>query len=469
MEEIIQSQRTFFNSNATKSIAFRLLQLQKLEDTIRQNEKLLTDAIYKDFKKSAFETYISELAHVYADIKQAKRKLKKWAKKKRVKTNLVNQPGKSYVIPEPLGVSLIIGAWNYPYLLTLAPMVPAIASGCTIILKPSELAENTSNALAQMLNNAFQSDYIKVIEGGIPETTALLEQKFDKIFFTGSVPIGKIVYQAAAKNLTPVTLELGGKSPAFIAADCNQKIAAKRLIWGKFLNAGQTCIAPDYLLVDEKIAETFKKLLKQELEKWHYSIENENYVQIINNTHFERLKALIDNDKAIAGGQTDATKRWIAPTIMDKVSFDDKIMQDEIFGPILPILTYRNLDEAIAQVKAKPKPLACYAFTESKAIKHKIISELSFGGGTINDVLLHITNPNFGYGGVGESGTGSYHGEAGFKAFFNGWMKAQPLNIPGRRQMPNFHLSDQEIDDLAEFLKWTSEMDTNNWPPNIEG
>lgn len=417
MEEIIQSQRVFFNTNATKSIAFRLQQLQKLEDIIRQNEKLLTNAIYQDFKKSAFETHISELAHVYTDIKQAKRKLKKWATKKRVKTNLPNQPAKSYVIPEPLGVSFIIGAWNYPYLLTLAPMVPAIAAGCTIILKPSELASNTSSALAQMLNATFPSDYIRVIEGGIPETTALLEQKFDKIFFTGSVPVGKIVYQAAAKNLTPVTLELGGKSPAFITVDCNQKITAKRLIWGKFLNAGQTCIAPDYLLVDEKIAETFKNLLKQELEKSHYSVENENYVQIINNMHFERLKALIDNDKVIAGGQTEASNRWIAPTLMDRINFEDEIMKDEIFGPILPILTYKNLDDAIAKVKARPKPLACYVFTESKTIKHKITSELSYGGGTINDALLHITNSNFGYGGVGESGLGAYHGEAGFKAF----------------------------------------------------
>jgi aldehyde dehydrogenase (NAD+) len=417
MEEIIQSQRTFFNSNATKSIAFRLRQLQKLEDIIRKNEKLLTDAIYQDFKKSPFETHISELAHVYTDLKQAKRKLKKWAKKKRVKTNLPNQPAKSYVIPEPLGVSLIIGAWNYPYLLTLAPMVPAIAAGCTIILKPSELVSNTSSVLTQMLNTAFPSEYIRVIEGGIPETTALLEQKFDKIFFTGSVPVGKIVYQAAAKNLTPVTLELGGKSPAFIAADCNQKIAAKRLIWGKFLNAGQTCIAPDYLLVDEKIADEFKDLLKQELEKSHYSIENENYIQIINDRNFERLRALIDQEKVIAGGQTDASNRWIAPTLMDRINFEDEIMKDEIFGPILPILTYKNLDDAIAKVKARPKPLACYVFTESKAIKHKIISELSYGGGTINDVLVHIANPNFGYGGVGESGIGSYHGENGFRAF----------------------------------------------------
>lgn len=296
-------------------------------------------------------------------------------------------------------------------------MVPAIAAGCTIILKPSELASNTSSALAQMLNATFPSDYIRVIEGGIPETTALLEQKFDKIFFTGSVPVGKIVYQAAAKNLTPVTLELGGKSPAFITVDCNQKITAKRLIWGKFLNAGQTCIAPDYLLVDEKIAETFKNLLKQELEKSHYSVENENYVQIINNMHFERLKALIDNDKVIAGGQTEASNRWIAPTLMDRINFEDEIMKDEIFGPILPILTYKNLDDAIAKVKARPKPLACYVFTESKTIKHKITSELSYGGGTINDALLHITNSNFGYGGVGESGLGAYHGEAGFKAF----------------------------------------------------
>lgn len=453
MEEIIQSQRTFFNSNATKSIAFRLTQLQKLEDTIRQNEKLLTDAIYKDFKKSAFETHISELAHVYADIKQAKRKLKKWAKKRRVKTNLLNQPAESYIIPEPLGVSLIIGAWNYPYLLTLAPMVPAIAAGCTIILKPSELTINTSNALALLLNASFPAEYIKVIEGGIPETTALLNQKFDKIFFTGSVPVGKIVYQAAAKNLTPATLELGGKSPAFIIADCNQKIAAKRLIWGKFLNAGQTCIAPDYLLVDEKIVEEFKDLLKQELEKSNYGIENENYVQIINDKNFERLKGLIDQAKVITGGQTDATRRWIAPTLMDGISFDDKIMQDEIFGPILPILTYQNLDEAITQVKAKPKPLACYVFTESKTIKHKITSELSFGGGTINDVLLHITNPNFGYGGVGESGLGAYHGEAGFKAFSH---YKSIIDRPTLFELPlkYFPRTERKVKILKRILGW---------------
>ncbi len=417
MQQLIQQQRDFFNTNATKSIAFRKQQLQKLFDVIKSNEQLLYDAIYKDFKKSSFETFTSELALVYNDIKEAKRKVTKWARVKRKRTNLVNLPAKSYIIPEPLGVSLIIGAWNYPYQLSFAPVVSAIVAGCTVVLKPSEIPSNTSSAIAQIINNNFDARFFKVVEGGITETTELLNQKFDKIFFTGSTTVGKIVYQAAAKHLTPVTLELGGKSPAFVSEDANLKITAKRLIWSKFLNAGQTCIAPDYLLVHHSIKDEFLQLLKSEIEKSHFDIENDNYVQIINLRNTERLIKLINKEKVYCGGTYDLDKRFIEPTILSDITFNDTIMEEEIFGPILPVITYTDLDKMIVKVKAMPKPLSCYVFTQNKLTKNKILNEISFGGGCVNDALMHISNSHFGFGGVGDSGIGSYHGEDGFKAF----------------------------------------------------
>ncbi len=417
MQQLIQQQRDFFNTNTTKSIAFRKQQLQKLYDVIKSNEQLLYDAIFKDFKKSEFETFTTELALIYSDIKEAKKKVGKWSKIKRKRTNLVNLPAKSYVIPEPLGVALVIGAWNYPYQLSFAPAIAAITAGCTIVLKPSEIPSNTSAAMAQIINNNFDANYFKVVEGGITETTALLKEKFDKIFFTGSTTVGRIVYQAAAKHLTPVTLELGGKSPAFITKTANLKMAAKRLIWAKFLNAGQTCIAPDYLLVHESIKEEFLKLLVLESEKSHFSTNNNNYVQIINTKNTERLISLIDKSKIYYGGNYDLEKRIIEPTILTDISFDDIIMQEEIFGPILPIITYTNIQETIIKVKSMPKPLSCYVFTKENTSKHKIFNEISFGGGCVNDALMHISNSHFGFGGVGDSGIGSYHGEEGFKAF----------------------------------------------------
>ncbi len=417
MQQLIQQQRDFFNTNTTKSIAFRKQQLQKLYNIIKSNEQLLYDAIYKDFKKSEFETFTTELALIYSDIKEAKKKVGKWSKIKRKRTNLVNLPAKSYVIPEPLGVALVIGAWNYPYQLSFAPAIAAITAGCTVVLKPSEIPSNTSAAMAQIINNNFDANYFKVVEGGITETTALLKEKFDKIFFTGSTTVGRIVYQAAAKHLTPVTLELGGKSPAFITKTANLKMTAKRLIWAKFLNAGQTCIAPDYLLVHESIKEEFLKLLVLESEKSHFSTNNNNYVQIINTKNTKRLISLIDKSKIYYGGNYDLEKRIIEPTILTDISFDDIIMQEEIFGPILPIISYTNLQETIGKVKSMPKPLSCYVFTKENTSKHKIFNEISFGGGCVNDALMHISNSHFGFGGVGDSGIGSYHGEEGFKAF----------------------------------------------------
>ncbi len=417
MNQLVSQQRAYFKTHKTKSLSFRLQQLNKLQEILKSNEKRIYDAIYKDFKKSEFDTFVTELALLYHDIKEAKKNLKKWAKVKRVKTNMLNFPAKSYIIPEPLGVCLVIGAWNYPYQLTLAPVIAAITAGNTVIIKPSELSSETSTVMAKLINENFDSEYLKVIEGGIPETTTLLEQKFDKIFFTGSTHVGKIVYQAAAKNLTPVTLELGGKSPAFVTKDCNLKMTVKRLVWAKFLNAGQTCIAPDYVLVDATIEKEFLELVKTEIEKENFSIENGNYTQIINNRNLDRLSQLIDKDKVYCGGEIDSLDKIIQPTVLKDITFDSDVMQEEIFGPILPVISYFNLEDAIQQVNGLPKPLSCYIFSNKIDQVKKILNEISFGGGAVNDAVMHIANSKLPFGGVGDSGIGSYHGESGFKTF----------------------------------------------------
>ncbi|RLD24824.1 MAG: aldehyde dehydrogenase [Bacteroidetes bacterium] len=417
MHQLVANQRTYFNTHATKSIKFRLQQLKRLKKVLQSNEALLYDAIYSDFKKSQFDTYISELALVYHDIDEACKNLQKWSRKRRVRTNLLNFPGTSYILPEPLGVCLVIGAWNYPYQLSLAPMVAAMAAGCTVVLKPSELPIKTSSIMAKIISENFSPKYIAVVEGGVQETTDLLQQKFDKIFFTGSTTIGKIVYKAAAENLTPVTLELSGKSPAFVLKDCNLKMVVKRLIWAKFLNAGQTCIAPDYVMVDRSIEQKFLALCKEEIEKEHFAFDNGNYTQIINDRNLERLQDMIDPAKVYYGGIVNGEQRYMEPTILQNVTFDDAMMQEEIFGPILPVISYDNLEEAIVQVRKLPKPLSCYVFTRSRKLRKKILNEISFGGGMVNDAVTHISNSNLPFGGVGPSGIGSYHGDAGFKSF----------------------------------------------------
>ena len=417
MKTIFQNQKNFFNSNKTKSIDFRKQQLKKLKKLLKENEDVLFEAIYRDFKKAKFETYTTELSLLYSEIETALSQLNSWSKKKRVRTNFANFPAKSYIIPEPLGVVLVIGAWNYPYQLAIAPAIAALTAGNTVILKPSEIAFHSSAIMAKIINESFDVAVFYVQEGGVPETTTLLELPFDKIFFTGSTAVGKIVYQAAAKNLTPVTLELGGKSPTFVCKDADLEITAKRMVWAKFLNAGQTCIAPDYVLVEETIKTSFLKAIVRELKKTNYCIVNENYVQIINDRNFERLKKLIDPNKIYYGGKTDKTERLIYPTILDNCTFDDLVMQEEIFGPILPIISFTNLDEALAKVKEREKPLSCYVFTSSYAIQHKIENELSFGGGAINDAIMHISNDKMPFGGVGASGMGNYHGKFGFDTF----------------------------------------------------
>jgi len=417
--KIIQQQKSFFNSSSTKEVNLRIETLKKLKLILKENEEKLYTAIYTDFKKSQFETYLTELSLIYNELNNAIRNLKKWSKKKRVSTNLANFPAKSYIIPEPLGTVLVISAWNYPYQIALIPAISAIAAGNTVVIKPSEIPNNTSKVLAELINSNFDENYLTVIEGGVETTTELLQQKWDKIFFTGSTNVGRIVYKAAADKLTPVTLELGGKSPTFIFKDCDIKLTAKRIVWAKFLNAGQTCIAPDYLLVEEEIKEKLLVALKEELENTFPKKTEiqENYVQIINERNFQRLTNLIPKDKIFYGGEHSAKTRIISPTLLDNISFDDNIMKEEIFGPILPIIPFENLDSVIEKVKEREKPLTLYIYSKSKKIIQKILYEISFGGGAINESLVHISNPNLPFGGVGASGIGNYSSKAGFDAF----------------------------------------------------
>jgi len=417
--KIINQQKIFFNSNSTKQVSLRIETLKKLKNVLKENEQELYTAIYTDFKKSEFETYLTELSLIYNELNGAIRNLKKWSKQKRVRTNLANFPAKSYIIPEPLGTVLVISAWNYPYQIALIPAISALAAGNTVVIKPSEIPNNTSIILAKIINSNFDSNYLTVIEGGVKTTTELLQQKWDKIFFTGSTPIGKIIYKAAAENLTPVTLELGGKSPTFVLADCNIKITAKRIIWAKFLNAGQTCIAPDYLLVEKSIESELLEALKKEIGNAYPNNKEvpENYVQIVNERNFNRLEQLIPIEKIYHGGEINRENRSIAPTLLYNINYDDSIMQDEIFGPILPVISFNNLEDVIGKIKEREKPLSLYVYSKNKKTIKKILHEISFGGGAINESLVHYSNPNLPFGGVGASGIGNYHSKAGFDTF----------------------------------------------------
>ena len=416
-QHILTQQREFFSTQATKDISFRKRQLEKLKKAIQNNEKVLYEAIEKDFGKSAIETYLTEISFIYNEINYFLKNLNRLSKPKSVRTNLVNLPGSSQIIPEPLGCALIIGAWNYPYQLTICPMIAAMAAGNCCIIKPSEIANHTMLAMETLINSNFEENYMHVIPGGIPETTEVLKLRFDKIFFTGSTKVGQIVYEAAAKYLTPVALELGGKSPVIISDDSNFELAAKRIVWGKFLNAGQTCIAPDYILVSKKSEQKFLEYLKQYIEKFNYTEGSENYTNIINTRNFERLQGFINPEKIYFGGKSNAETRYLEPTILKNVTWDDVVMQEEIFGPILPVLTYEFFHEAINMILLKEKPLSAYLFSNSSSEQRLFTDKLSFGGGCINDVLMHISNENLPFGGVGNSGTGSYHGKFGFDTF----------------------------------------------------
>ncbi len=419
INEIFENQRQFFLKDKTREINFRKKQLIKLLNLLKKNEDKLYEAIYADFRKSSFETYATELALIYHEIKLAIKKLKKWTKIRRVRTNLANLPAKSYIMAEPYGNSLIIGAWNYPYLLSLHPVVSAIAAGNTVILKPSELSKNSSKIMAELINDSFDKEFFFVQEGDAETAGALLNLPFDKLFFTGGTAVGKIVMRSAAEHLSSVTLELGGKSPAIIMRDANLKMAAKRIAWAKFLNAGQTCIAPDYLLVHKDIKEALlNQIVKNIIENQGKNPkESDAYIRIINQKHFKRIVSLIDTKKLFYGGITDEEENYISPTILNNVSFDDKVMQEEIFGPILPVIEFEDLNRIIEIIRKKPKPLALYLFTGSGKLRNEALRRISFGGGSVNDAVAYISNSNLPFGGIGSSGVGAYHGKYGFDAF----------------------------------------------------
>ena len=449
--DILQQQKTFFNTHTTKDLNFRKAQLQKLKKVVKSNEKLLYDAIYQDFGKSEFETFGTEISFIYKDIDYYLKNLKSFAKPKNVLTNIVNQMGSSKIVFEPLGNCLVIGAWNYPYQLTLTPVIAAIAAGNTCMIKPSELPENTMKAMAKLINENFDPQFLYVVEGGVEETTAILKLRFDKIFFTGSPRVGKIVYKAAAEHLTPVTLELGGKSPAFVTEKADLNIAARRIVWGKFINAGQTCVAPDYLYVAENIKAKFLKVLIEEIKKRNYTDNVDHYCKIINERNFDRLEKMIDREKVVFGGETNREKRYISPTVLDYVTWDDAVMQEEIFGPILPILTYKNLETAIQTVVEGEKPLSAYLFSNDAKEQELFTEKLSFGGGCINDTLMHLSNDRLPFGGVGNSGIGHYHGKFGFIAFSHqkAILKKSNYLEPGLKYPP---YSDAKLNILKKLL-----------------
>lgn len=415
--QIVNNQKAFFSEGKTKDITFRKKQLKKLKEVLKTNEDFLYASIADDFSKSKFDTYTTELSFLYAEIDYFIKNLSRLAKPKRVCTNLANLPGSSKIYADPLGCCLVIGAWNYPYQLTLLPVICAMAAGNTVVVKPSEIADRTAKTMVKLISDNFPSSYLCAVEGGVPETTALLKEQFDKIFFTGSPKVGKIVYEAAAKNLTPVTLELGGKSPVIVTQSANITIAAKRMVWGKFLNAGQTCIAPDYVLVEKSVEGELLEKIRFYLEKFDYTASSEHYTQIINQRNFDRLQSLIDKNKIVWGGETNPQQRYLSPTILKDVSWDDLVMQDEIFGPILPVLTYEKFDDALQEIRQREKPLAAYLFTSDSGEKKAFCESISFGGGCINDTVMHLSNPRLPFGGIGNSGIGNYHGKYGFEAF----------------------------------------------------
>lgn len=413
-------QRTFFNSQQTKSKSFRLQQLKKLENIILAYEDKITNALWKDLHKSAEEAYLTEISIVLNEIKYHRRNLKQWIKPKRVPTPLHLQPSKSSVHYEPLGVALIVSPWNYPFQLLINPLVGAITAGCCAILKASPHAPNLAKVLEEMIAECFASDYITVVQGGKETNTILFQKKFDFIFFTGSPKLGSIVMKAASKYLTPLILELGGKSPCIVDSNSNVKIAAKRIVWGKFLNAGQTCIAPDYLMVHKSVkTELFTHMIKYIKQFYgEHPEKSQHYGRIVNEEAMNRLLTLIENEKIIHGGDFRKEERYIEPTIIELKSTDSKIMQEEIFGPLLPVFTFSEIQDAINFISNNEKPLALYYFGKNKETQ-KVLENTSSGGVCINNTLLHIANHHLPFGGVGNSGMGKYHGKESFIAFSN--------------------------------------------------
>lgn len=421
IEQKFYDSKAFFNTQQTKDISFRKEQLKKLSKAIKSYESDILEALYTDLGKNKVEAYATEIGITLKSIKNARKELKNWTKTKNVDTPLYLFPTKSYIKKEPYGTVLIIAPFNYPFQLVFEPLIGAIAAGNTAIIKPSELTPNVARVIKRLINEAFDANYIEVIEGGIEETQTLIQLPFDYVFFTGSENVGKIVYQAASENLVPVTLEMGGKSPVIVDETANIKVASERICFGKFTNAGQTCVAPDYILVHESVKDDLITALSKTLREFYGQNiqQSPDYGRIVNLKHYHRLTSLLNSAQMniVFGGHSDEDERYIEPTLLDHVTSDSAIMQEEIFGPILPILTYQSLDEAIAFIHQRPKPLSLYLFSEDENATQRVINELSFGGGAINDTLMHLANPKLPFGGVGASGMGSYHGKYSFDTF----------------------------------------------------
>jgi aldehyde dehydrogenase (NAD+) len=420
-KEIVASQRRFFYTGTTKDVEFRMRQLKRLQALISENEKAITEALWADLHKSEFESVLTEISYCIEEINYNIKHLRQWTRPKTVSAPLTQQPAKAQLYYEPLGVVLIIGPWNYPFQLTVAPLIGAIAAGNCAIMKPSEVASHTSSLMAKLFNQYFDSEYIKVIEGDKDVTQSLLAEKFDHIFFTGGTAIGKIIMSAAAEQLTPVTLELGAKCPCLVDADTHLEYSARRLIWGKLINAGQSCIAPDYLLVDSRIKDQLIAKIIHCIKEFYGEnpATHPDYGRIISDKHFQRLQGLLGAGEIIYGGDTNPEERYIAPTLIEGVTWDDPIMQDEIFGPILPIFTYDDLNDAITHINQLPKPLAVYIFSQNKAFQQKVLQTTSSGGVCINDTVMQLSSPELPFGGVGDSGIGRYHGKSSFITFSN--------------------------------------------------
>ena len=450
--EMVHRQRSYFLSQATKPYEFRMEKLRALSDWIDANESAVLDALARDLGKCAFEGYLTEVGMVRQELKDAMRHLARWMRPRRARTAVGQFPGRCRIYSEPYGVALIISPWNYPVQLCLSPLVGAISGGNCAVVKPSAYAPATSAAIAKLIRETFDARYIAAVEGGRAENSALLAQRFDTIFFTGSVAVGKVVMEAAAKHLTPVTLELGGKSPVIVDKTADLKLAARRIAFGKVLNAGQTCVEPDYLLIDTSVKDAFVREYRAALQEFFPDGRMDEMPVIVSEKHFARVTKLLEGQNACIGGTFDEKTRFVAPTLLDGVSPDSPVRQEEIFGPILPMLTFDRLQEAIDFIRGREKPLALYLFTSDRAAERQVLGSCSFGGGCINDTIIHLATSHMPFGGVGHSGMGSYHGKKSFETFTHARSivkKATWLDLPLR-----YHpYSEKKLRMVKKFMK----------------
>ena len=419
IEKIMETQRRFFASGKTFDVEFRIRMLDRLEGAILKYEDDLCQALKADLGKSEDEAYMCEIGLTLSELRYIKKHVRGWSRDRRVLSPIAQFHAKSFTVQEPYGVVLVMSPWNYPVLLTLEPLIGALAAGNCCVVKPSAYSSETSRVMAVLLRAAFPEKYVAVVEGGRQENQALLEQKFDYIFFTGGVEVGKMVMEKAAAHLTPVTLELGGKSPCIVDQTADIRLAARRIVFGKYLNCGQTCVAPDYVLVERSVHDRLVKRIQKEIVRMYGSepLKNPLYGKMINRKHFERVMRLIDREKVVHGGTGSMDTLQIAPTVLDGVTVEDAVMQEEIFGPVMPVLTVNSMEKVYRFVTARPKPLALYLFTSDKETERRFLREASFGGGCINDTIIHLATSRMGFGGVGNSGMGSYHGKKSFETF----------------------------------------------------